>query len=264
MKTLFSRRRNSYLGSGASGVFALVVVIVVVVLVAIRFLLPGVFTAIASPLWSIGGGLSGVTANGSAFFGDKAKLAGENAQLRASNTALGNENRILLERAADIEKLVGTSTPEGVRIAAGVLARPPVSPYDTLIIAGGKSAGMTLKNVVFGPGNVPIGTLSVVTDASATVTLFSAPGRITSGWAGDKRIPLSLTGVGGGAFKAQVPRDAGIITGDIVYVPGPGALPIGNVVHVDTNPSNPESVIQIQPALNLFSLTWVSVARGTL
>ena len=35
-------------------------------------------------------------------------------------------------------------------ILAGVVARPPESPYDTLVLAAGKNAGVTLGMEVFG------------------------------------------------------------------------------------------------------------------
>jgi len=98
-------------------------------------------------------------------------------------------------------------------------------------------------------------------EGSAQVSLYSAAGRSTLGWAGEARIPIELLGVGSGAFRASVAKDSGIAIGDLVYVPGPGALPIGTVVRIDTDPSSPTGILFVKPLASPFSLTWVAMKR---
>jgi len=201
-------------------------------------------------------------------FGDRATLALENERLASENAALAIENQTLLQKAADLSGLaLGDKG-----ITAGVVARPPTSPYDTLVIAAGSDQGVTIGMEAFGlpvglpvglpagkaeGGGVPIGVVSSVLDNFSRVTLFSAPGASTNGWVGRENVPLIIKGAGAGAMNASVSRAAGVVAGDTVSVPGPGMLPIGAVVRVDSDPASPSVTLRISPAINLFSTTLV-------
>jgi cell shape-determining protein MreC len=189
-------------------------------------------------------------------FSDAAEQAAHIDALQAEVRALANENAALVARLADIG---APADDEAESIRAGVIARPPLAPYDMLIIGAGAMDGVELGALVTAEGGVPVGSVSSVAAHTAQVSLFSSPGRSTEGWAGETRIPLTLFGKGSGAFAAEVPRDAGIIIGDQVFVPGPGALPVGRVKEVETGPSSPSATIRIEPLANVFSITFVAV-----
>ncbi|HRH55963.1 MAG TPA: rod shape-determining protein MreC, partial [Candidatus Paceibacterota bacterium] len=144
-------------------------------------------------------------------------------------------------------------------VLAGVLVRPPVSPYDTLILDQGSSAGVEAGMRAEGAGGLPIGIVESASANSSRVILYSAPGKETESWAGEARIPITLRGEGSGAMSATVAREAGIVAGDLVYVSGPGAIAIGSVVAVDNDPSSPRSRINVRPLANPFSMTWVTL-----
>ena len=114
----------------------------------------------------------------------------------------------------------------------------------------------------FATGGVPIGVVSSVFADFSQVTLFSAPSMVTHGWVGPSNVPLTIEGAGGGVMNASLARSAGISVGDIVFGPGPGALPIGSVTRIDIDPLAPGVTLHIIPALNLFSVTWV-ILRDT-
>lgn len=259
MQSFRSGRRRNGLIPGGGAIAAIVLVILILVLVALRAFLPDAFTALAMPLWSFGQAAANAEGNFASLFGNAGDLARQRDVLLSENQAINEENRALRGQVADLTKLeLGTTTPTG-RILAGVLARPPVSPYDTLVVAAGKADGVRAGAFAYGPGNVPLGTVARVADHSATVELFSLGGLQTTAWAGEKRIPLTLVGKGGGAFTATVPSATAIQPNDIVYVPGPGALPVGTVVKVESNPSSPTDTLDIAPYTNLFSLTWLLI-----
>ncbi len=253
------RRRNSlippgvFLGSGVILFFALL-------LVVLQFVVPGFVARSASPFWMLGNGLTGATLGATSLFGNSSELTRERNQYADENLALHEENRTLAAQIDDLKRLIGTTPETSRRILAGVLARPPVSPYDTIIVDAGSTKGVHVGAIAFGPGGVPLGTMANVTDVSARIELFSTGGRTTEGWVGDTRVPITLTGKGAGVFEATLPRDSGVALNAVVYVPGPGALPIGTVVRIDSNPSSPRDIIHIAPYANLFSLTWVEIA----
>ncbi len=138
-----------------------------------------------------------------------------------------------------------------------MVARPPESPYDTLVLATGSSGGVTRGMEVFGSGGVPIGIVSEVLTDFSRVTLFTAPGVVMNGWVGKANIALILIGTGGGTWQATVAKAAAVASGDAVFLPGPGARVAGSVVRIDSDPLSPADTLRIRPASNLFSLTQV-------
>lgn len=260
MRTPFSRarRRSAILSPG--GVLAILVVLVIVILLfLLRAFFPGSIATLARPFWAAGDGLTGIGGSVAAFFGDKVHIVAERDALSREVVVLQEQNAALRARAHDLEQLLGGRSNAATQLLAGVLARPPVAPYDTLVIDRGSADGVRVGQQVLGAGGVPLGTIESMGPHTARVLLYSAPGRVTEGWAGEARVPVSLEGASAGAFRTSVSRDSALAVGDAIYVPGPGAVPIGTVVRVDTDPSSPEARMYVRPRANPFSITWVSV-----
>lgn len=237
------------------------IVLVVILLLLIRTFAPGAFALLTAPVWSVGNSLDTTAGGFFAGFENKAKLSEQNVALEQQVQTLAAENLTLSARAQDLAKLLGGTSGVNNEITVGVLARPPESPYDTLTIAAGAADGITQGALVYAASSTPIGTIQNVTANTSQVSLFSTTGRSTSGWLGTERFPVTLVGEGAGAFTATIPASTTVAVGDTVYVPGPGALPIGTVVKLGADPSSPTETIFIQPLVNLFSITWVEVAR---
>lgn len=260
MKKRFSRRRNSIIGAYPwLGPVAAVLIVLAVLFLVLRLLLPGALVAIATPLWTGGSALSAGVGNTFSFFGDKQEIIDDRNRYREEATALYVENQTLEARVRDLERLLGNRTEPTAGILAGVLTRPPVSPYDVLVVDQGSDAGIVVGNRVSGIGGLPLGVVESVTRNSARILMYSAPRKETESWVGDTRIPVSLIGEGGGAMRAEVAREAGIVVGDFVYVAGPGAIPLGTVTAVGNDPSSPRSRVDIKPLANPFSVTWVTI-----
>lgn len=260
MKTQFSRtrRRNTLLAPG-SGKWILATIVVVVMLFILRAFFPGTIAFLATPFWNAGRAATNTSGSVAAFFGDKAVLAEERDALRREVAALNEQNATLMARTVDLERLLGGRSEASAGILAGVLVRPPVSPYDTLVVDQGEAQGVTVGKRVKGAGGIPLGVIESVSTRTARVVLYSAPGRITEGWVGVSRTPVSLEGASAGAFRTSVPRERVVAVGEEVYLPGPGAVPIGTVIRVDTDPSSPRAVIHVRPRTSPFSLTWVTI-----
>jgi len=260
MKKRFSRRHNSLVARVPwLGPVALVLFVLVLICAILRFLLPGVLVSVASPFWSTGSSLAAGVGNVGSFFSDKATLTNERDRLLSENAAYYAKNAALDARVTDLERLLGDRTERVDGILAGVLSRPPVSPYDVLIVDAGAEAGVSIGNRADGPGGMPLGVVESVTNTSSRILLYSTPGNETESWIGETRIPVTLVGEGSGAMSAVVAREAGILVGDLVYTSGPGALPIGSVLAVGNDPSSPRSRVDIRPLLNPFSVTWVTI-----
>lgn len=254
------RSRNALLtpGTFAAGVL----VFFILVLAVLRFAAPGAFVAIASPFWNIGTTLSSVVEYGTKGFKNSAIVANERDSAVTQNNQLEAENRTLEARVHDLEQLLGSRTEAPSGVLAAVLARPPVAPYDVLIVDQGTASGVALGAAAYGPGGTPIGTVASVASHSSRITLYSNPGLETAAWAGDARTPVTLRGSGSGGFSAELPKAAGVEAGQGIYVAGAGALPVGTVARVDSDPSSPNVVLHIHPYMNPFSLTWVTISRS--
>ena len=244
-----TRRRAAWWGRALLGVALLVVLV--------RLALPNVFLSVVAPAFWLGDALAAHTDAFFTNFADTRALATKVRTLGEENTALAIENRTLTEKVYDLTALLGTSSPGPRGVLAGVVARPPVAAYDTLILAEGSGAGVAPGMVAYGAGGLPLGIISSVTAGFARVTLFSTPGMETPAWVGSEHLPATLRGAGAGAFAVSVPRNSHVAVGDTVFVAGPGALPIGTVVRVGGESSDPVAALYVQPVANPFSITWV-------
>lgn len=263
MKTLFSRSSRRAATRGATLTPTMLVVgggvaLVLLIGLILRLAAPEALVRITAPAFAASTRLAAAvdTATTVSY---RATLTARVAALTSENEALRAENAVVSARAADLAHLLGTRTERGAGILAGVLARPPVSPYDTLVIDAGLTEGIHMSARVYGAGGIPVGTVESVDTHIARVTLFSTAGLQTQGWVGETRVPLQLTGASAGAFDATLSKETPVMVGDKVYVSGPGALPIGVVESIESDPSSPTDTLHVRPFINPFTITWVTV-----
>lgn len=257
MKKTFLAKRNALISS-ASFSWGGVALLGVVFVVFLRVLFPDIFWTLSVPVFRTSDALASANHSFFAKFNDAAALTEKYEILLKENEALASENLLLSKKISSLMSLDGTSgmsPAQSSSIVAGIIARPPMSPYDTLVLAEGSRAGVTVGMEAFGAGGVPLGIVADVSSNTARVVLFSASGVSTSGWVGKDNVAITLYGMGGGALSASLPRAAGIVVGDIVYVPGPGMLPVGAVSRIDGGPSSPSVTLRISPSINIFSIS---------
>ncbi len=249
-KTYLAKRKTFFSSENFScGAYALLFAVLVFLL---RFFAPNLFWRAFTPVFRVSDALAAESHYFISGFGNAEILAVRNEQLSQENAVLANENQALLQK-------VGNINGSAPGISADVVARPPESPYDTLVLAAGKNSGVTLGIEAFNANGIPLGVVSSVLADFSRVTLFSAPGTATNGWVGNSNIPITIFGAGAGAMNATIARSAGVAVGDTIFVPGPGKLPIGTIVRVDGNASSPSVTLRIMPAANIFSTVWVTL-----
>lgn len=135
-------------------------------------------------------------------------------RLEAQVATLQSENR-RLQAATDQSVSVGTSTlPENFR-SARVLARPPATAYDVLLIDAGREQGLEAGRVVWWPPGVYLGKVIEVRPDNALVRLVSSSNVRHTGRF-ESRVTVTTKGRGGGAMTATVPADTSIATGTAV------------------------------------------------
>ncbi len=263
MKKKFSHKRSALLTprifSGGSIVLA-----VVVAFALFRFVAPGAFLTVMTPVFSAGSYVDKNTSSVFILFSNKRNLYNENHALILQNEALINRNRALSARMGTLTALIGTTTPRARGVVANVLERPRQSPYDTLIIDAGAKSGSVIGDIVIASGGIPIGTIKEVSPYVARVLLFSSPGIATTAWVGTTRIPVVLKGTGAGTFTASVPHRAGIAKSNLVFIPGAPSFAIGRVVGIDAVTGEAMETLRIKPFINIFSLSAVVVTHRTM
>lgn len=152
-------------------------------------------------------------------------------------------------------------------VLAGVLMRPPGTPYDTLIIDAGARDGISAGALVSAGGDAYIGTISDVYNSAARVKLFSAPGAtyealVSLSSQNGKSVPVSLQGEGGQDMSAQVPAATPVRVGDTVVVPGIAPAFAGAVSYVESSDANSFQTLHIHLPVDVFSLQFVEVRAG--
>lgn len=252
-------KRSTIFSSSQTSLGAIALALVIILLM-LRLLAPNLFWKIFTQVFRIS---DAVSEKNHAFlnsFKDTSDLALQNSKLINDNETLLNENRALVQRIGAFPN--DSSNING--IVAWLITRPPTSPYDILVLSSGSENGVSVGMEVFGKGEVPLGIISSVSENFSRATLFSSPGMIINGWIGRDSLPLIVKGDGGGAMSASIARSANVEVGDIVFAPGPGMLPIGSVVRVDSDPTSISVVLRIMPTINLFSLSWVTLRNTGL
>jgi rod shape-determining protein MreC len=105
-------------------------------------------------------------------------------------------------------------------VLAAVLARPPYTLYDNLVVDVGTDNGIKVGALVFVLGTTTeVGRVAVVNENQSIVKLHSSPSEEFDVLVGPNHVMARATGKGNGAFQISLPRDSGVNVGDFVVSP---------------------------------------------
>jgi cell shape-determining protein MreC len=250
----FDRARKSRRRSSMLGIITTVLLLTVLCAVIIFWR-----NALANTLWQA---LAPVTALRNKV--DQGSIEELRAQLASTSALVADRNALYTQN--EVLKSMLNRIDNTKRTLAGVVLRPPASPYDSLLIDAGAREGLVKGQLVFAGGTTAIGEVSEVYTTTSRVQLFSAPGRtyeaqITPTKTPGKVVPVSLQGQGAGSFTGEVPAGSAISVGDSVVIPGLGNFFLGNVAHVEIPDGSSFETLYIQLSVNIFSLQYVEVAK---
>lgn len=140
-----------------------------------------------------------------------------------------------------------------------VITLPNRSFYDSMLIDAGSAEGVQPGATAYAFNSIAIGTVSDVTEHTATVWLFSAPGRQTTGTAVGNNVSVTLVGRGGGEYEVQLPRDVPFTVGDMVSAQSAHVASLAVVEKVITDPRDPFQRLLAKVPVNLQALKFVVV-----
>ena len=223
--------------------------------------IPGFLIPIARPLWATERFVSDNLSTAFSFFIAKSDLANENKILKQqlselslkllADSGLASEN----ESLRSLVELGGTNK----KILAEVLSKPPISPYDVLVINVGSENGVEVGDQIVVTGGVVIGEVEKAFSTYSQVVLYSNPGKQTQVLIGEKRLAATAQGVGGGAFQVILPRETEVKSGDGIFFAGPPPMLYGKVVSVDTRDTDFLELVTFISPVNIYELRFVAV-----
>ncbi len=265
MKEIYLQKNNRSGGGSRPLKAAVYALLLALIFVGILYFLPNfsnsLGTFFAKPLWSARNFVGNQLGFVGQMFRPRASLVEENAELK---TALERYRADLLFYGileSEHQKLLeafGRGEASSRRLAV-ILAKPPQSPYDTIILDIGELAGIKVGAQIFGFGNIALGQVSSVSSKNSTATLFSNGGFESHGIVERSDLAVILSGTGGGGFEARVPQDADILPDDIIFLPGQSPSPLGKVVSVESTPASSFKFVRVSSIVNLNQTRWVEV-----
>lgn len=170
---------------------------------------------------------------------------------------------VLREENKELQRAVGRNDHSKNVIPALILIKPPQSTYDNIIIDVGRAEKITEGDWLFTNEYVYLGRIMQVGATTAQAQLASSPGVETQAVILPAGINLTVSGLGGGAFEAELPIDIEIQQGDKIMTRGSSPSVIAIVEEVSSRPSDSFQSLRALSPVNVSALRWVSVYQMT-
>lgn len=164
---------------------------------------------------------------------------------------------LLVEENESLRKAAHTaSLSKGV--VGRVLARPPRTHYDTLLIDVGVDDGVKENDLAVLNGFV-LGRVVSVGASDATVELFSAPGTTQDVVVGTPHAVVVAKGVGGGAFEFSVPQGVKVSAGDAIRFQSSDTMALGVVRHVTLNARDTSTTVRASIPFSFSDIDFIRI-----
>lgn len=214
-----------------------------------------------SPLWKAENVVSRNMRDGVAFFRSQKALIDENAALKEKLSSLETEIMSLSKDRDERDTLLGLlgQRQNSKILVASVLAHPPQTLYDTIIIDLGSDNSVSLDSEVFLPEGPILGRVSEVFRKHAKVKLFSTALEETSAVLERGSVPVILVGVGAGNFKITIPRNVEVKSGDRILSADIFSRLLAVVGEVSVSSTDSFKEVLANAPINIFALRFVFV-----
>ncbi len=203
--------------------------------------------------------------NDQSIFKTNASLLNENNYLRDQLEELNAklaDNEILSDENLKLKEILGRKEDKNFILGA-ILTKPNQSVFDTLIVDIGSDAGIREGERVFAYGNILIGQVSEVFAKTSRVKLFSSPGQKVDVILSGKDIYAQALGRGGQNFEITLPRDAEVVKGAEVALPGMTTSVLGIIEEIISDPRDPFQKVLLRSPINIQELKFVQIESTT-
>jgi cell shape-determining protein MreC len=264
----FRTKKNSPLISEGRRVILralLYTVIAVIAVVALRSFVSPVVSNVVASFMHLREYLNTSTAAFPTYVRERSELEVEIIGLREELAAQSGDRATVGKLAAENEELRALlgDTPDE-RILAGVIARPPRTPYDVLILDRGSEQGVTEGAIVYHVRDHALGIVGRVFPRMSLVTLFSSPGVESTVYLYGPDVYAYAYGEGGGVIRISLPQGIDIKEGDPVVLPSLHMGDLGVVERVVSVPTQPEQNAYLTFPVPIQSLRTVTVSRDSV
>ncbi|MBI5134142.1 MAG: rod shape-determining protein MreC [Candidatus Taylorbacteria bacterium] len=261
--------RRSNVSEKKSRLATLGIVALFVVLFLVHYFFPRFYPSVFLPITSLfaksESGFTGWIGNMARVASSKYSLVKENDGLRreiASREASALLLNDLRTENESLKALLGR-TGEGHDVLGVILSRPPMSPYDTLIIDIGSVDGVEAGDKVYAEGDILIGDVAEAYAHQSKVDLFSAPGRIIPILLGKSGVQIQAVGRGAGNFSARLPVEIGVEEGDPIILPQIRPHTFGVVEKIMVDSSDSLQTMLFKAPANINEIRFVEVDIDT-
>jgi len=226
--------------------------------------LSSVAHAIFKPVLVFRDSVSNKFSNNSSFFKSKKSLLEENRKLQLEldemSAKLSSYDSVAQENV-QIKEILGRKAERTDMVLASILSKPNQSPYGTLVVDAGIDQDVSVGNIVFALGNIPIGRVAEVYKSSSKIILFSTPGEKTEAVLPVKDIFMELVGRGTGNFEMILLRDLELAEGSGVVLPGINAYLLATVEKIISDPRESFKKALLVSPVNIQELKFVQVQK---
>lgn len=229
---------------------------------AVRERVTGFLFTVTAPLFSAEQSVREETSGRLALFHSKRALLEDNKALKERNVFLTAEVYtlpIIRKENEELKEILSRRAPDRLVLLARVRAMPGRSPYGTLLLDKGSADGVRVGDTATAYSDIALGVIDRVYTDSSVVKLFSSPGEEMDAFLGEGNVPIRAEGMGGGNFKARVPKGIVVKEGDLVVSSALEVPLLGTVGVVDVAPSDSFQSILFQVPINIYELKWVEV-----
>ena len=175
----------------------------------------------------------------------------------ASNQGVAATLAYITAENIELRNLLSASS--SPQIAAGILARPPYTPYDTLVLDKGSEDGIVEYAPVYHGKGIALGYVQAVFPHMSYVTLFSSPGVESTVYIFGANLFTTAYGEGGGVVHLSVPQGIPLAKGDAVVLPSLHTGTLGTVDEIQSIATEPEQHAYVTLSVPLQSIRLVSV-----
>lgn len=265
---LVKTKGNSYLSSNNKGNSKKYLVWIFVACVVLFFageLVRGITAPVTSVLYSVRHYALTSSAAVPVFVRSRIELLNQIHELEqkiASQKGLEATLSYVTEENKELRNLLSASS--SPRVVAGVIARPPYTPYDTIVIDKGSDDGIMLHAPVYYSEFNVLGYVRTVFEHTAYVTLLSSPGVESSVYMFGPNIFTTAHGEGGGTIRISVPQGVLLEKGVPIVLPSLDGGVLGVVSEIQSLSTEPEQHAYVTFDVPIQSIRLVSVAKTSI
>lgn len=244
--------------------FGIVLILIATFYFGELFVLTGPLHYVGKPLWWLKNYSVEVISNITIIIQTKEKLLEDNMKLKTELSKINSQlllSQLLLAENNELKSMLGRKNSDQKFILANVLAKPNLSPYDSLILDIGEDYGIKEGDKVIVDNDIIIGKIESVYSKTAKVQLYSFPNETLNVAIGFNKVIGIAEGKGGGNFEIKFPREVLIKKGDVVVLPEMDLFILGVVGSILTTPEDSLQTILFRIPINIFELRWVQILQ---